>query len=330
MRDTTYRAVVCETLGPPEGLALRSLARATLTSGELRIAVKAAGVNFPDVLMIAGLYQHRPRPPFVPGMEAAGIIAEVGPGVRDFAVGQRVIARLATGAYAEEAVVAAHAVHPLPPSFSFAEGATFLAAHGTAYHALKTRAGIAPGQSLLVVGAAGGVGLAGVQVGKVLGARVFAAASSAAKLEVARRHGADHLIDYARDDLADAVAAATGGEGVDVLLDPVGIIGVAALRCLAWNGKLLITGFAGGAIPAYAANRLLLKGGLLIGVRAGEAARRDPALRRRELAALYALAEQGSVRPYVSARLPLEAWAEAMGRLKERGAVGRIALTIAA
>jgi len=328
--ERTYRAVVCAALGPPERLQLTRLPRSPLTAGHVRVAIMAAGVNFPDVLMIQGLYQHRPAPPFVPGIEAAGIVSEVAAGTTAVAPGQRVIVRLRTGGYAEEAVVPADAIHPLPAGFSFEQGATFLAAHVTAYHALHTRAGLAAGQSLLVLGAAGGVGLAAVQIGKALGARVLAAASSEAKLDAACRHGADARVNYASEDVAEAVKRLTAGAGAQVLLDPVGLAGVAALRCLAWNGKLLSAGFAGGAIPTYAANRLLLRGASVLGVRAGEAGRRDPALRRRELAAVYALADEGKVQPFVSARFPLAAFAEAMQALLRRMAIGRLALAVAA
>jgi NADPH2:quinone reductase len=238
------------------------------------------------------------------------------------------MAQMRTGGYAEEAVVPASRIRPLPASFSFAEGATLLVAHTTAYHGLVTRAAIAPGQTLLVLGAAGGVGLAAVQLGKVLGARVLAAASSAEKLEVAARHGADLLIDYSREPIEDGVKRLTAGAGADVVLDPVGIAQEQALRCVAPEGKLLIAGFAGGAIPAYAANRILLKGCTVIGVRAGEAGRRDPAMRARELDALLALAAQGLVRPLVSARFALHGYAEAMRTLQERRAIGRVALEI--
>ena len=183
MNEKTYRAVVCACLGPPENLSIRQLPRATLPAGSVRIEVRAAGLNFPDVLMIRGTYQHKPAMPFVPGLEAAGVVTEVGAGVLGFAVGDAVMAQLRTGGYAEEVVADAAKVQPLPQRFSFAEGATFLVAHITAYHALATRAALAPGQTLLVLGAAGGVGLAAVQVGKALGARVLAAASTSDKLE---------------------------------------------------------------------------------------------------------------------------------------------------
>jgi NADPH2:quinone reductase len=216
----------------------------------------------------------------------------------------------------------------LPTGFSFEEGATFLVAHTTAYHALETRASVATGQSILVLGAAGGVGLAAVQVGKVLGARVLAAASTEEKLRVAAKMGADDTIDYSKERIEDAVRRVTSGRGVDIVLDPVGIAQDAALRCVAPEGKLLIAGFAGGSIPAYAANRILLKGCSVIGIRAGEAGRQNPQMRRQELDALCALAGNGRLRPFVSASYPLQDFAKAMGTLESRQAVGRVALAV--
>jgi NADPH2:quinone reductase len=326
MSTADYRAVVCEALGPPASLRLRRLPRKQLGAGKVRVALRAAGINFPDVLMIQGLYQHRPELPFVPGLEAAGVVADVAPDVSGVRVGDRVIARMRNGAYAEEAVVPANQVMTLPDGFSFAEGATFLVAHISAYHALRTRGAIAQGETLLVLGAAGGVGLAGVQLGKALGARVLAAASSAQKLEAAVQHGADGTVDYTRERVEDGVRRLTSGKGVDAVLDPVGIAQESALRCLAHGGRLLIAGFAGGAIPAYAANRILLKGASVIGVRAGEAGRQDPAMRAREFRELLELAQRGLARPHVSARFPLEGFEEAMRLLLERRAIGRIAL----
>jgi NADPH2:quinone reductase len=256
----------------------------------------------------------------------AGIVTEVADDVDGVSVGQRVIARMRTGGYAEEAVVPASQIVAMPQTFSFAEGATFLVAHVTAYHGLVTRGRLASGETLLVLGAAGGVGLAAVQIGKGLGARVLAAASSPDKLVIATRHGADTGIDYAKEPIEEAVARIAGGKGVDVVLDPVGIAQASALRCVGPGGRLLIAGFAGGSIPAYAANRILLKGCSVIGVRAGEAGRQDPAMRERELAAVLALAAQGLVRPHVGARFPLSRWAEAMRLLQERRAIGRVAL----
>ena len=326
MVASTYRAVVCEALGAPESLQLQPLARQVLSPGAVRVRIKAAGINFPDLLTIQGLYQHRPQLPFVPGVEAAGIVVETAADVHGLSLGQRVIARMRTGGYAEEAVVPASQVVPMPQAFTFAEAATFLVAHGTAYHALVSRGGFLPGQTLLVLGAAGGVGLAAVQVAKAIGARVLAAASSQLKLEAAIGNGAHAAIDYSKEPVEVAVKRLTADRGVEVVLDPVGFEQAPVLRCLAHGGKLLIAGFAGGSIPAYAANRILLKGCSVIGVRAGEAGRQDPALRRGELDGVLTLAAQGLVRPLVSARFPLPEWAAAMRLLKSRKAIGRVAL----
>ncbi len=327
MSDSFYRAVVCSELGPPERLQLLRLPRKPLAPGTVRVELKASGINFPDLLVIEGKYQHRPALPFVPGVEAAGSVAEVAPDVDRFSAGQPVIVRMQTGGYAEQAVVPAEQIIGLPAGFSFAEGATFLAAHLTAYHALSTRAALAPGQSLLVLGAAGGVGLAAVQIGKALGATVIAAASTAEKLRYAAQSGADHLINYAETRVDEAVKGLTADAGADVVLDPVGIAQEMALRCVNHGGKLLIAGFASGSIPAYAANRILLRGAAVIGIRAGEAGRRDPQMRQREFEALYALAARGLVRPPVFATYPLHCYAEAMRLLASRQAIGRIALT---
>ena len=327
MDDSTYRGVVCTELGPPERLKLQRLPRARLGPGSVRVKLRAAGINFPDLLMIQGKYQHRPELPFVPGMEAAGLVAEAAPDVHAPVTGQEVMVSMRTGGYAEEAVVAADQVIPLPVGFSFLEGATFLVAHMTAYHALATRAALAPGQMLLVLGAGGGVGLAAVQIGKALGGRVIAAASTEDKLRTAQKCGADHLINYEQGPIDDAVKRLTSGAGVDVVFDPVAIAQESALRCLAYDGKLLVVGFASGAMPAYAANRILLKGCSVIGIRAGEAGRRNPKMRRQEIETLCALAAQGIVRPLVSVSYPLHQYAEAMQLLERRHVIGRVALT---
>jgi NADPH2:quinone reductase len=294
----------------------------------VRVSIKAAGINFPDWLMVQGLYQYKPELPFVPGMEAAGLIDEVAPDVSSFSPGQKVMIRMRTGAFAEEAVVPADQTLPLPSTFSFEEGATFLAAHTTAYHALKTRAEMQPGQSLLVLGAAGGVGLAAVQIGKMLGARVIAAASTERKLALAQQMGADEILNYTSCRIEDVVHDLTDRRGVDLLFDPVGLAQEAALRCLTRGGKLLVVGFAGGHIPSYAANRILLRGCSVIGVRAGEAGRHDPEMRRREHRELCVLAEQGHIRAHVSEVYPLNESAVALRRLADRQALGRIALMV--
>jgi NADPH:quinone reductase len=327
MDDSFYRGVICAELGPPERLELRRLARASLAPGTVRVKLKAAGINFPDLLMIRGKYQYRPDLPFVPGMEAAGFVVETAPDVRALAIGQKVMVQMRTGGYAEEAAVPADRVIPLPAGFSFLEGATFLVAHTTAYHALATRAALTPGQTLLVLGASGGVGLAAVQIGKALGGKVIAAASTEDKLRIAQKFGAEDLINYAKEPVDEGVRRLTSGAGVDVVFDPVAIAQDCVLRCVTYGGKLLIVGFAGGVIPAYAANRVLLKGCTVIGIRAGEAGRRNPEMRRRELETLCALAAQGIACPFVSASYPLTRYAEAMQLLGRRQAVGRVALT---
>jgi NADPH2:quinone reductase len=323
-----YRAVVCRALGPPEQLKVERLPRREISAGTVRVKLMAAGLNFPDWLMVQGLYQHRPDLPFAPGMEGAGVICEIAPDVTAFAVGQKVMVRMRTGAFAEEAVIGADQILQLPPTFSFEEGATFLAAHTTAWHALKARAELQPRQTLLVLGAAGGVGLAAVQIGKLLDARVIAAASTDEKLALARRMGADDLMNYTGHRIEDEAHRLTGGRGVDLLFDPVGIAQEHALRCLTRGGKLLIVGFAGGQIPSYAANRILLRGCTIIGVRAGEAGRHDPDMRRREHRQLCELAGQGRIRPFVSECYPLDQCALALRRLADRRALGRIALKL--
>jgi NADPH:quinone reductase len=325
--DFFYRGVVCAELGPPERLELQRLQRVPLAPGMVRVKLKAAGINFPDLLMIRGKYQYHPDLPFVPGMEAAGVVAETAPDVRAPVTGQKVMVSMRTGGYAEEAVVPADRVVLIPAGFSFLEGATFLVAHVTAYHALATRAGLASGQMLLVLGAGGGVGLAAVQIGKALGARVIAAASTEDKLRIAQKCGADHLINYVEEPLEEGVRRLMSGAGVDVVFDPVAIGQDSALRCVAHDGKLLVVGFAGGTIPAYAANRILLKGCSVIGIRAGEAGRRNPQMRRRELETLCGLAERGIARPLIFASYPLHRYAEAMQLLGRRQAIGRVVLT---
>jgi NADPH:quinone reductase len=321
------KAVLCRKLGSPADLVLEEVAAAPLGRGQLRVAIHAAGINFPDLLMIAGLYQHKPPLPFTPGLEAAGVVSEVAAGAT-FALGDRVMVQLRQGGYAEEVIVEADQAMPLPNGFSFAEGATFRAAYGTAYHALVDGARLAAGETLLVHGAGGGVGLAAVEIGKLLGATVIAAASREAKLEVARDRGADHLLLYGREPLRDAVKHLTAGRGADVVFDPVGgAIFEESLRAIAWGARVLVIGFTGG-IGMARSNRLLIKGASVIGIRAGEAARRDPALRARLGAALTRLTAAGHLRPHISHRLPLARCAEAMRLVAEREAIGRVALIV--
>ena len=321
------RAVVCRELGPPERLRLETFAPAHLAPGEVRVAVHAAGINFPDILMAAGEYQLKPELPFTPGVEAAGEVTEVN-GAAGIAVGDKVIVKMRHGAYTDEAVVAPSQLTPLPSTFDYAEGATFLAAHGTAYHALIDRGQVRPGEVLLVHGAGGGVGLAAVELGKMLGATVIAAASSEEKVGVAQARGADHLVLYPREPFRDAVKRITDGRGADVVFDPVGgEILENSLRCIAWGARILIIGFTGG-IGMARTNLLLIKGASLLGVRAGEAVRRNPGLGAVRIKNLVDWAEAGKIRPHISHRLPLEDYAKAMRLLIERKAIGRVALIV--
>jgi NADPH:quinone reductase len=319
------RAVVCRELGPPERLRLETFASVPLKTGEVRIAIRAAGINFPDVLMAAGEYQLKPPLPFTPGMEAAGDVVEVND-AGSVKVGDKVIVKMRHGAFSDEAVAAPSQLTPLPSTFDYAEGATFLAAHGTAYHALIDRGQLKPGEVLLVHGAGGGVGLAAVEIGKLLGAVVIAAASSEEKLDIAKARGADHLVLYEREPFRDAVKRITDGSGADVVFDPVGgEVFENSVRCINWGARLLVIGFTGG-IGLARTNLLLIKGASVLGVRAGEAVRRNPALGEVRIKALTEWAEAGKVRPNISHRLPLEDVAKAMRLLLERKAIGRVAL----
>jgi NADPH2:quinone reductase len=320
------RAVVCRELGPPEKLRLEIFASKPLAAGQVRVAVRAAGINFPDILMAAGQYQLKPELPFTPGTEAAGDVIEVEGSVSGVAVGDKVIVKMRHGGYTDEVVVTPAQFTLLPKVFDYAEGATFLAAHGTAYHGLIDRGKLQPGEVLLVHGAGGGVGLAAVEMGKFLGATVIAAASSEEKLAIAKGRGADHLVLYAREPFRDAVKRLTDGRGADVVFDPVGGQTFEdSVRCIAWGARLLVIGFTGG-IGLARTNLLLIKGASVLGVRAGEAARKNPALGEARLKALLEWAEAGRIRPNISHRLLLEDFAQAMRLLIDRKAIGRVAL----
>ena len=320
------KSVVCRELGQPETLRIEESASLPLQPGQLRVRIRAAGINFPDILMAAGEYQLKPELPFTPGMEAAGDISEIADDLTGFKIGDRVIVKLRFGGYAEEVVVTPSQLTPLPSTFDYAEGATFLAAHGTAHHALVDRGQLKPGEVLLVHGAGGGVGLAAVEIGKLLGATVIAAASSQEKLDVAKARGADHGILYGAEPFKDAVKRITDNRGADVVFDPVGgDIFEQSLRCINWGARLLVIGFTGG-IGVAKTNLVLIKGASVLGVRAGEAVRREPAIGEARIAQLLAWAEVGKIRPNVSHRLPLADVAQAMRLLTERKAIGRVAL----
>ncbi len=323
-----YRAIVCRELGLGAGLAFERVERAALPPGTVRVRIEVAGLNFPDLLMVQGRYQLKPPLPFVPGMEAAGRVIEVSVGAK-FAVGDAVFVMARTGAFAEEIVAAETLVRPLPPGMTMEEGATFGVAALTAFHALRTRAELRAGQTVLVLGAAGGVGAATVQFAKAMGAEVIAAASTAAKLAFAQTLGADHLVDYSSTTLEHEIARLTNKRGADVIVDPVGWEPLVLCRSVAFGGKILIAGFAGGTLPNYPANRLLLKGASLVGVRAGEAGRNNPAARVTEWAELAALAALHDLRPRITQRFALAEFMLGLEELGARRAVGRMVLTCA-
>ncbi|MDP6704924.1 MAG: NADPH:quinone oxidoreductase family protein [Alphaproteobacteria bacterium] len=323
------RAAVCRELGPPTKLRIEEVPRAALGSGEVRIAMAVAGVNFPDLLMVQGGYQLRPPLPFTPGMEGAGRIVECAADVERWRVGDRAIVRLRPGTFAEEVVAPAARLIRVPRGMDDTDAACFTVAFRTAYHGLVDRGRLAAGDVLLVHGAAGGVGLAAVRLGAELGAHVIATAGSEEKCAAAVAEGAAHAIDYRAGNFREAVLALTEGRGADVVFDPVGgDVFDASLRCLAWGGRLLVVGFASGRIPAAPANYPLLKGAAIVGVRAGEHSRRDPAGDRRNLATLTGMAEAGRIRPHISHRLPLERAAEALMLLAERRVIGRAVLVM--
>lgn len=297
--------------------------------GEVRIAVHAAGVNFPDMLLIQGLYQSRPKPPFGPGFEVAGVVDEVGQGVDTVTVGDRVMAFVPHGGYAEEVIAAAQTVFPIPGQISFPQGSVIPIAYGTSYHALVDRAALQEGETLVVLGAAGGVGMTAVELGKRLGATVIACVGADWKAEALRAAGADEVIDYSTESVRDRVLAVTGGRGADVVYDPVG--GDAtdeALRYLAWKGRLLVIGFTSGRIAEIPANRLLLKGASAIGVFWGQFAEREPEANAANFRAIVQQVAMGNLDPPIQETFPLESAVEAMQLLAERRVVGKVVLEV--
>ncbi len=325
------RAVVCKEWGGPEKLVIEDVPRPVLREGTVRVVVHAAGVNFADLLVIAGQYQEKPAFPFTPGAEAAGVVSEVGAGVSGFKPGDRVMALTGLGAYAEEAVVDAARILAIPDSMDFASAAAFPVAYGTSHGALEWRARLQAGEWLLVLGAAGGVGLAAVEVGKAMGARVIACAGGAEKLAVAQRHGADHVIDYSREDIRERVKAITGGHGADVVYDPVGGDAFdAALRSIAWGGRHIVIGFAAGRIPQIPANIVLVKNIDVIGFYWGSYQAHKPDVLRGSLEKLLGWVEEGKLKPHVSQRFALAEVAQALDSLQRRKSTGKVVLTTSA
>jgi len=323
------KAVLCKQFGPPDSLAIEEMESPRAGPGEVVISVKAASLNFPDVLIIQNKYQFKPPLPFSPGSELAGVVKEVGSGVESCRAGDRVMAFTTYGAFAEEVKTEASRLIPLPGKMDFVTGAAFLLTYGTTDHALRDRAALAEGETLLVLGAAGGVGLAAIEIGKALGARVIAAASSEEKLAVCREHGADDTINYAAEDLRERLKVLTAGRGPDVIYDPVGgPYSEPAFRSIAWRGRHLVVGFAAGEIPRLPLNLALLKGASVVGVFWGDFARREPrrfAESVRQLARWHA---EGRLRPHVGKTMPLDKAREALSLMASRQVKGKLVLTV--
>ncbi len=318
------KAIVCSELGPPSRLSVQEIANPEPDAGEVVVDVAAAGLNFPDTLIIEGKYQFKPDLPFTPGGEAAGVISSVGEGVAHLSVGQRVIALSTYGAFAEKWAVPATGVIPIPGALDFESAAGFGLTYGTSYHALIQRARLQPGEIMLVLGAAGGVGSAAIEIGKHLGAEVIAAASTPEKLRFAAESGADHLIDYTSEDLRDRLKEITGGRGVDVVYDPVGgDFTEQAFRSLAWNGRHLVVGFAAGDIPELPINLALLKGASLVGVFWGRSLSEEPQRAFQNFVELTELANAGVIHPRVSQRFTLDQYSEAFAVFENRSVMGK-------
>jgi NADPH:quinone reductase len=322
------KAIVCSAYGPASDLQLLDIPVPEPGPKQVLVRVQVASVNFPDTLIIQGKYQFKPAPPFTPGGELAGSIVSVGAEVTHLKPGDKVVALSIFGAFAEQVVVDAQLVAALPAELSDAEleiAGSMTMTHGTSLHALKDRARAQPGETLLVLGAAGGVGLAAVELGKLMGLRVIAAASTAEKLAIARAHGADELIDYSSEDLRERIKALTGGRGVDIVYDPVGgQYTEPALRSVGWRGRHLVVGFAAGDIPQIPINLILLKGSAMLGVFWGEFVRREPELNAGNMAQLFDWLRQGKIHPLISARYPLAEAPKALEALQARTVTGKV------
>ncbi len=318
------RAVLCNELGPPERLVIKQIEKPSPAAGEVVIAVKAASLNFFDTLIIEGKYQYRPELPFSPGAEIAGNVETIGDGVSGLAPGDRVMAYLGWGGVREQVVAAAKRTVKIPDGISDATAAGLTVTYGTTLHALKDRADLKPGETLAVLGASGGVGQAAIEIGKVMGARVIACASSEDKLQFCRRLGADDTVNYGNTDLKDALKEMTGGKGVDVVYDPVGgEFAEQSLRATGWNGRFLVIGFASGEIPKLPLNLVLLKGCQVIGVFWGDHTQREPDKHRANMQTLLEWCRDGKIKPHIYKTYALEQTAEALSDLAERKVVGK-------
>jgi len=325
------KAVLCRAFGPPESLTIEEIDEPVIGDDDVLVDVRAAALNFPDVLMIEGKYQSQPPFPFSPGGEFSGVVRSVGKRVTSLEPGVGVFGGGGSGAFVERIAAPAQRLRRIPKGMSFEQAAGISTTYGTSYHALKQRADLQPGESLLVLGAAGGVGLAAVELGKAMGARVIAAASTDEKLDVARRAGADHLINYSDGELKEKVKALTNGRGVDVIYDPVGgDLFDQCMRCINWRGRVLVVGFVGGYIPKVPINLILLKGCQVVGVFYGSFAAREPALNDRNFREILDLFERGRINPLVGKTYPFEQYAAALRCLSGRAAIGKVVLEIGA
>jgi NADPH2:quinone reductase len=323
------RAVLCKAFGPPESLVLEEVDDPVAGDGQIVVDVHACAVNFPDVLMIQNMYQFKPPLPFSPGAEVAGIVSAMGPGVTGISVGDRVIASPGWGGLAEKAVVSADSVIPLTDDIDLVHASSFLYAYGTSQYALKDRGHLKPGETLVVLGAAGGVGLAAVELGAVMGATVIAAASTDDKLDLCREYGASMTINYATEDLKTRIRELTGGVGADVVYDAVGgSYSEPALRAMAWEGRFLVIGFAAGEIPKVPLNLALLKSCDIVGVFWGAFVGRERERHRANIAELMDWWRAGKLRPHVSSTYPLERAGEAIRELADRRAKGKVVVTV--
>jgi len=330
------RAVLCKEFGPPETLVVEDIASPEPGEGQVLIDVHAAAVNFPDVLIIQNKYQFKPPLPFSPGGEVSGIVKVLGPGVDRLKIGDRVIGSCGHGGFVEELVLAQESCIPVPDEMDLETASATVLTYGTSHYALKDRAQLKPGETLLVMGAAGGVGLAAVELGKAMGARVIAAASTEEKLEICRQHGADETLLYPSDmadkaqqkAFTDQIKALAGKEGVDVIYDPIGAdYAEPALRAIAWEGRYLVIGFAAGHIPAIPLNLTLLKSCQIVGVFWGAFTARDPKRNQENLAEIMSFYKAGKISPHISGRYPLEQAADALKAMAERKVTGKVILT---
>lgn len=323
------KAILCKEYSQPDGLIYEDVDSPQVRAGEVKIAVKAAGINFPDLLMIQGLYQMKPPFPFSPGLEVAGDVIEVGEGVTNHKVGDRVIGIVNYGGFAGEVCAPAMMTLPMPDNMSYEHGAGFPLTYGTSHIALAHRAKLQEGETLLVLGAAGGVGLTAVELGKLMGANIIAAASTEEKLALTREYGASHTINYVDQNLRDEVKSITGGKYADVIYDPVG--GDAfdtAIRCVAWEGRYLVIGFASGRIPELAVNRVLLKNSSLVGVFWGAYALNQPEVMQKSFKTLLTWYAEGKLKPHIDRTFPLENAGEALLMMANRQVKGKVILTI--